>query len=301
MWNPRRICSNNAVRKGVKMAEIKTIMVVGAGTMGCGIAQVCIESGFQTLLVDTDIKTAQEGKDKVSFFLNRKVEKRIMNREEMINSLKLLVTGNSFIDGKDSDLVIEAINENVELKINIFKELDNYIKSDSILASNTSTISITMLGGATKRPEKVIGMHFFLPPPVMKLIEIIPGICTERETIDTVIGVTSHMGKTHVLAPDSSGFLVNRLLVPMWNEAAFLVMEGSLPEDIDTAMKLGANIPMGPLELADFAGLDTVLSVMTQMYTDLGESKYRPCPLLKKMVYANMLGRKTKKGFYNYD
>ena len=274
-------------------------MVVGAGIMGSGIAQVCIEHGFETVLADISPEYAKAGAAKIEHFLQRKIEKGRMEENEKEKAMALLRAA-SIEEGADADLVIEAVTEDVEIKKEIFQKLDELCRPETILASNTSTISITLLAGATQRPEQVVGMHFFVPPPVMKLIEVIPGLLTSEETEKTAMETAEAFGKTPVKAPDSSAFLVNRLLVPMWNEAMFLVMEGNEPKDIDTAMKLGGNLPMGPLELADFAGLDTVLAVMTQMYTDLGEPKYRPCPLLKKMVNAGLLGRKSKTGFYNY-
>lgn len=280
--------------------EIKKVMVVGSGIMGSGITQVCIEHGFPTLLVDVSRECAETGKEKISHFLKRKVEKGKISAEEKDRAMEFLTVGDSIEDGDDVDLAIEVVSENVELKKDIFARLDAICKPETILASNTSTISITLLGGATKRPAQVIGTHFFVPPPVMKLIEVIPGILTSEETLQTAMEFSAALGKTPIKAPDSSAFLVNRLLVPMWNEAMFLVMEGNEPKDIDASMKLGANLPMGPLELADFAGLDTVLAVMTQMHGDLGEAKYRPCPLLKKMVNAKLLGRKSGRGFYTY-
>lgn len=279
--------------------DVKKVMVVGAGIMGSGIAQVCIEHGFETVLADISPEYANAGAAKIEHFLQRKIEKGRMEESEKEKALALLRAA-SIEEGADADLVIEAVTEDVEIKKEIFEKLDELCRPETILASNTSTISITLLAGATQRPEQVVGMHFFVPPPVMKLIEVIPGLLTSEETEKTAMETAEAFGKTPVKAPDSSAFLVNRLLVPMWNEAMFLVMEGNEPKDIDTAMKLGGNLPMGPLELADFAGLDTVLAVMTQMYTDLGEPKYRPCPLLKKMVNAGLLGRKSKAGFYNY-
>lgn len=279
---------------------IKKVMVVGSGIMGSGIAQVCVEHGFATMLVDVSREYAEAGAEKIRHFLKRKVEKGKMSEEDSDRAFALLTVGSGLEDGADADFVIEAVSENADLKKDIFMKLDKICKPEAILASNTSTISITLLAGATARPAKVIGTHFFVPPPVMKLIEVIPGLLTDQGVFEQTMEFSSALGKTPIKAPDSSAFLVNRLLVPMWNEAMFLVMEGNEPSDIDTAMKLGGNLPMGPLELADFAGLDTVLAVMNQMHEDLGEAKYRPCPLLKKMVRANLLGRKTKKGFYTY-
>lgn len=281
--------------------EREKIMVVGAGTMGAGIAQVSAESGFLTLLVDVSLELAGKGKEKIEYFLKRKVEKGKIKSTEVDKVLNRIFISDKIKDGADSLLVIEAVNENVNLKKEIFSYLSSVCNNETILASNTSTISITLLGSATNRPEKVIGMHFFIPPPVMKLIEITPGIKTSHETVDFAFKISQELNKIPIKSPDTPAFLVNRLLVPMWNEAMFLVMEGNKPDDIDNAMKLGANHLMGPLELADFAGLDTVLAVMMEMYEKFGDPKYRPCPLLRKMVDGNLLGRKTGKGFYTYN
>ncbi|BCV21396.1 3-hydroxyacyl-CoA dehydrogenase family protein [Moorella sp. Hama-1] len=277
------------------------IMVVGAGLMGAGIAQTCAEAGYETLLTDVNLELAERGLNKIEYFLKRKVEKGKLEESKLKEIIGRIRAVPSIEVGAEADVVIEAVTENANIKIETFVKLDKICKPETIFASNTSTISITLLGGATNRPEKVIGMHFFIPAPVMKLIEVIPGLRTSEDTFEKAMNLSKGLGKVPVKAPDTPAFLVNRLLVPMWNEAMYLVMEGNEPKDIDTAMKLGANLPMGPLELADFAGLDTVLSVMKEMYDKFGDPKYRPCPLLRKMVEGKLLGRKSGQGFYKYN
>ena len=204
-------------------------------------------------------------------------------------------------DGKDAALVIEAVSENLELKKKVFAQIDAVCSPNTIIATNTSTLSIAALGGATKRPDRCIGMHFFIPAPVMKLVEIIPSLCTAHEVVTYLQAFCGKIGKTYVMCNDYPGFIVNRLAVPMWNEAMFLVMEGASPADIDTALTLGTNMAMGPLATADFAGLDTVLATMTALWDGYKDPKFRPCPLLVKMVESGNLGRKTGRGFYEYE
>ena len=268
--------------------SVEKVMVVGAGIMGSGIAQVCIEHGIQTILTDISKEVADNGKAKINHFLQRKIEKGKMTQEDKDKAMSLLTTSGSYQDGADANLVIEAATENVPIKLKIFEQLDEIMNEDAVMATNTSTISITKIAGATKHPDRVIGTHFFVPPPAMKLLEVIPGILTSEETEKKALAFAEQIGKEAIKAPDTSGFLVNRMLVPMQNEAIFLVMEGNDPKAVDASMKLGANFPMGPLELTDFAGLDTVLAVMTQMYEDLGDPKYRPCPLLKKILHLRL-------------
>ena len=278
----------------------KVITVIGSGLMGSGIAQVCAYSGFNTILIDIKKELVENAYKKIESQLIRMAEKNKCTNEEKDKTLSRIKISVNYEDAKDSDLVIEAVNENIEIKKSVFKELDKICGKKTILASNTSTLSITSLASVTNRPDKVIGMHFFIPAPVMKLVEIIPGINTSSETFNFVKDVSDKLNKISVTAKDFPGLIVNRIFVPMWNEAMFLVMEGVEPKDIDNAMKYGANLPMGPLELADFAGLDTVLSVMNTLYDGFKDSKFRPCPLLVKKVEAGDLGRKTGKGFYDY-
>lgn len=276
------------------------IGIIGAGQMGAGIAQVIASSGFTTLLYDADPAALTRGMEGITTRLNLAVQKGKLSREAADAALQRLLPTSELKGMEPCDLVIEAIIENFEIKASLFKELDLIIKPDGVLASNTSSISITRLAASTSRPQQVIGVHFMNPVPVMKLVELIRGLQTSDETFTRIQEFCTHIEKTTVLAIDSPGFIVNRILCPMINEAIFLVQEGVQPEDIDAAMKLGTNQPMGPLTLADFVGLDTLLYILQLLHRELGEDKYRPCPLLVKYVEAGWFGKKSGRGFYHY-
>lgn len=274
--------------------------VIGAGQMGAGIAQVIATSGFSTLLYDAQAVALSKGTEGIHTRLNQAVQKGKLTREVAEAAMQRLAPVNNLEAFAQCDLVIEAIVENFETKAALFKQLDTIAKPGAILASNTSSISITRIAASTTRPEKVIGVHFMNPVPVMKLVELIRGLQTSDETYALIQEFCTKIDKTTVLAIDTPGFIVNRILCPMINEAIFLVQEGVQPTDIDTAMKLGTNQPMGPLTLADFVGLDTLLYILQLLHRELGEDKYRPCPLLVKYVEAGWFGKKSGRGFYKY-
>jgi len=284
-----------------KMSKISTVGVIGAGQMGNGIAHVCALGGYDVLLSDAEAPRIDAAIQTITKNLSRQVQRSVIKQADMDAALKRIKGAPKMGDMGACDLVIESIVEQDEAKRKVFADLKAVLRSDAILASNTSSISITRLAAATDRPDKFIGLHFMNPAPVMEVVEIIRGLGTSQETYDTSVAFIQSLGKNIANAEDFPAFIVNRVLVPMINEAVYTLYEGvGSVEAIDKAMRMGAHHPMGPLELADFIGLDTCLSIMQVLYEGLADSKYRPCPLLVKYVEAGWLGRKTQRGFYDY-
>lgn len=280
---------------------MKQMGVVGAGTMGAGIAQTLVQHGYHTMLMDQTQSLAQKGVDYIAKRLARSVSKGRMSEIERTQALALLHPVTSLQDLQSCEVVIEAASENMQIKKTIFRELDQVCQADAVLATNTSSLSITELASSTLHPDRVIGMHFFNPVPVMKLVEVIEGIATSEMVRETVMALAKKLHKQPVLVQEAPGFVVNRLLIPMINEAVGVFADGvASAEDIDTAMKLGANHPIGPLALADLIGNDVCLAIMDVLHQEFGEDKYRAHPLLRKMVRGGLLGRKSGKGFYSY-
>lgn len=278
------------------------IFVLGAGTMGSGIVQAFAQSGYEVIMRDIEESFVQRGLGIISKNLGKSVQKGKITEEEKKDIISRITPTTDMSLAKDADLVVEAAVENMSIKKKIFAELDGLCKPEAILATNTSSLSITDVASATKRPDKVIGMHFFNPVPVMKLVEVIKGIATSEETKNIVVEVSKKLGKDPVEVEEAPGFVVNRILIPMINEAVGILADNvASAEDIDLAMKLGANHPMGPLALADLIGIDVCLAIMEVLYTEFGDSKYRPHPLLRKMSRAGYLGKKSGRGFFDYN
>jgi 3-hydroxybutyryl-CoA dehydrogenase len=281
--------------------RIRVVGVIGAGQMGSGIAQVVAQSGYSVVLQDVSETFLETGLRRIQQSLERLQKKGTLNEEQVKEVRGRIRNTLDLAEMKDAQIVVEAATEDLNIKDEIFRRLDAVAPADTILATNTSSISITRIAAVTGRPDKVIGMHFMNPVPVMELVEVIRGLATSAETFQCVQALSKSLGKTPVEAQDFPGFIVNRILMPMINEAAYVLYEGvGKPEDIDTAMKLGTHQPMGPLTLADLIGLDTCLAIMEVLHEGLGDSKYRPCPLLRKYVDAGYLGRKSGRGFYSY-